>query len=164
MDADKRRKRIMAATKKIAFAERLPDEVEIRNAEQLRAIIAAQLKTEEGARLSLEKPRGGTETVTLSPALAASFMEVLRLVSAGRGFRMIPVDAELTTQEAADCLNVSRPFLVKLLESGEIRHVKTGRHRKVRASELFAYKRKRDDARSAALDELAVADAEMDLV
>lgn len=153
----------MAAVEKVAFAERLPDEVEIKNAEQLRTIIAAQLKSEDGARISLAQP-AGVETVTLSPALAASFMEVLRLVSTGRGFRMIPVDAELTTQEAADCLNVSRPFLVKLLESGEIPHVKTGRHRKVRASELFSYKQKRDNARSSALDELALIDAEMDLV
>jgi excisionase family DNA binding protein len=149
----------MAAIRKDAFAERLPDEVEIRNAEQLRAIIASQLKSDEGARLSLAQPTGEIETITLSPALAASFMEVLRLVSTGRGFRMIPVDAELTTQEAADCLNVSRPYLIKLLESGAIAHVKTGRHRKVRASELFAYKRKRDETRSAALSELAVLDA-----
>ena len=153
----------MAAVSKIAFAERLPDEVEVKNAEQLRTIIAAQLRSEDGAQISLAQPTG-VETVTLSPALAASFMEVLRLVSTGRGFRMIPVDAELTTQEAADCLNVSRPFLVKLLESNEIPHVKTGRHRKVRASDLFAYKQRRDNARSAALDELALVDAEMDLV
>ncbi len=154
----------MSAVRKDAFAERLPDEVEIKNAEQLRTIIASQLKSDEGARISLAQPTGGTETITLSPALAASFMEVLRLVSTGRGFRMIPVDAELTTQEAADCLNVSRPYLIKLLENGEIPHIKTGRHRKVRASELFAYKQKRDDARSAALDDLAALDAESDLI
>lgn len=154
----------MSAVRKDAFAERLPDEVEIKNAEQLRTIIASQLKSDEGARISLAQPTGGTETITLSPALAASFMEVLRLVSTGRGFRMIPVDAELTTQEAADCLNVSRPYLIKLLENGEIPHIKTGRHRKVRASELFAYKQKRDHARSAALDDLAALDAESDLI
>jgi excisionase family DNA binding protein len=74
---------------------------------------------------------------------------------------MIPVDAELTTQEAADCLNVSRPYLIKLLETGKIPHIKTGRHRKVRASELFAYKHKRDETRSAALNDLAVLDADL---
>lgn len=154
----------MSAVRKDAFAERLPDEIEIKNAEQLRTIIASQLKSDEGAKISLAQPTGGTETITLSPALAASFMEVLRLVSTGRGFRMIPVDAELTTQEAADCLNVSRPYLIKLLENGEIPHIKTGRHRKVRASELFAYKKKRDETRSAALDDLAVLDVESDLI
>lgn len=154
----------MGAVRKDAFAERLPDEVEIKNAEQLRTIIASQLKSDEGAQIFLAQPTGGIETITLSPALAASFMEVLRLVSTGRGFRMIPVDAELTTQEAADCLNVSRPYLIKLLENGEIPHIKTGRHRKVRASDLFAYKQKRDDARSLALDDLAALDAESGLI
>lgn len=154
----------MSAMRKDGFAERLPNEVEIRNAEQVRTIIASQLKSEDGARISLAQPDGETKTITLSPALAASFMEVLRLVSTGRGFRMIPVDAELTTQEAADCLNVSRPYLIKLLENGEIPHLKTGRHRKVKASELFAYKQKRDGIRASALSELAALDAENDLI
>jgi excisionase family DNA binding protein len=154
----------MSAIRKDAFAERLPNEVEIKNAEQLRTIIASQLKSGEGAQISLAQPTGEAETITLSPSLAASFMEVLRLVSTGRGFRMIPVDAELTTQEAADCLNVSRPYLIKLLESGEIPHIRTGRHRKVRASEFFAYKQKRDGTRSSALSDLAVLDAESGLI
>ena len=154
----------MSAIRKDGFAERLPDEVEIKNAEQLRTIVASQLKSEEGARISLAQPNGETKTITLSPALAACFMEVLRLVSTGRGFRMIPVDAELTTQEAADCLNVSRPYLIKLLENGEIPHLKTGRHRKVKASELFAYKQKRDGVRSSALSDLAALDAESGLI
>ena len=98
--------------------------------------------------------------MTLAPALAASLLEVLRLVSSGRGFRMIPVGSELTTQQAADLLNVSRPFLVKLLEAGDIPFTKTGRHRRVRADDLFAYKEQRDAARSNALGDLARTDAE----
>jgi len=154
----------MSAIRSDAFAERLPNEVEIKNAEQLRTIIASQSKSEEGTQISLTSSAGRVETITLSPALTASFMEVLRLVSTGRGFRTIPVDAELTTQEAADCLNVSRPYLIKLLENGEVPHIKTGRHRRIRASELFAYKQKRDDTRSSALDDLAVLDAESTLI
>ena len=53
------------------------------------------------------------------------------------------------------------PYLIKLLETGAILHIKTGRHRKVRASELFAYKQKRDETRSAALSDLAVLDADL---
>ena len=102
--------------------------------------------------------------MTLAPALTASLLEVLRLVSSGRGFRMIPVESELTTQQAADLLNVSRPFLVKLLEEGEIPFAKTGRHRRVRADDLFAYKEKRDASRSDALSDLAAMDAEEGLV
>ena len=105
---------------KEAFAERLPDQVEIENADSLRRILASQVNGDEAVELSLALGKKQIEPVTLAPALAASLMELLRLVSSGRGFRMIPVDAELTTQQAADLLNVSRPHLVKLLEEGEI--------------------------------------------
>ena len=154
----------MSALKKEAFFDRLPDEVEIKNAEQLRTIVASQIKEGEPTTLSLALESGEMQTVTLAPALTASLLEVLRLVSSGRGFRMIPVEAELTTQQAADLLNVSRPFLVNLLENGDVPFTKTGRHRRVRADDLFAYKEKRDAQRSDALGDLARADAEDDLI
>jgi excisionase family DNA binding protein len=122
---------------KEAFAERLPDQVEIENADSLRRILASQVNGDEAVELRLALGGKQIEPVTLAPALAASLMELLRLVSSGRGFRMIPVDAELTTQQAADLLNVSRPHLVKLLEDGEIAFFKTGRHRRVKAADLF---------------------------
>ena len=153
----------MNALRKEAFFDRLPDEVEIKNAEQLRTIVASQIKEGEPTKLSLALEDGEVRTVTLAPALTASLLEVLRLVSSGRGFRMIPVESELT-QQAADLLNVSRPFLVKLLEEGEIPFAKTGRHRRVRADDLFAYKEKRDASRSDALSDLAAMDAEEGLV
>ena len=154
----------MNALRKEAFFDRLPDEVEIKNAEQLRTIVASQIKEGEPTTLSLALESGEVQTVTLAPALTASLLEVLRLVSSGRGFRMIPVEAELTTQQAADLLNVSRPFLVKLLEEKEIPFTKTGRHRRVRAEDLFSYKEKRDASRADALSDLAGMDAEDGLV
>ncbi|MEO3416102.1 helix-turn-helix domain-containing protein [Roseovarius sp. CAU 1744] len=154
----------MSALKNEAFVDRLPDEVEIKNAEQLRTIVASQIKEGEPTTLSLALDSGEMQTVTLAPALTASLLEVLRLVSSGRGFRMIPVEAELTTQQAADLLNVSRPFLVNLLEKGDVPFTKTGRHRRVRADDLFAYKERRDAQRSDALGDLAKADAEDDLI
>jgi excisionase family DNA binding protein len=137
----------MAALHKERFSNRLPTKVEINNADQLRHIIASQVT--EGQ---------------LMPALTDTLLDVLRLISTGRGFRMIPVEAELTTQEAADMLNVSRPFLIKLLEKGDIPFTTVGRHRRVRAEDLFAYMAERDQARSDALSELAGLDAEGDLI
>ena len=154
----------MAALRQEAFLDRLPDAVEIKNAEQLRTIVASQIREGEPTTLSLAVEGGEIRTVTLAPALAASLLEVLRLVSSGRGFQMIPVDSELTTQQAADLLNVSRPFLVKLLEAGDIPFTKTGRHRRVRAQDLFGYKKRRDGRRSDALSDLAQTDAEHGLL
>ncbi|WP_424930763.1 helix-turn-helix domain-containing protein [Amaricoccus tamworthensis] len=159
----KRREPMMMQAKE-AFAERLPDQVEIENADSLRRILASQVNGDEAVELSLALGEKQIEPVTLAPALAASLMELLRLVSSGRGFRMIPVDAELTTQQAADLLNVSRPHLVKLLEEGEIAFFKTGRHRRVKAADLFEYKKKRDIDRSDALSDLAAMDMENDLL
>ena len=154
----------MSALKHEAFADRLPNELEIKNAEQLRKIIASQMTEGRPTELVLALKEGETQPLTLAPALAESLLEMLRLVSTGRGFRMIPVEAIFTTQEAADRLNASRPYLIKLLESGEIPFTKTGRHRKIRATDLFEYKDKHDVIRSDALSELAELDAENVLI
>lgn len=68
---------------------------------------------------------------------------------------LVPVHALLTTQQAADLLNVSCPFVVKLLENGELEYHKVGTHRRIRVEHLFAYKKRRDEASARALAELA---------
>ncbi|MNP74817.1 Helix-turn-helix domain protein [compost metagenome] len=80
---------------------------------------------------------------------------ILSELALGNAVKVVPIHAELTTQEAADLLNVSRPHLVKLLDEGVIPHTKTGRHRRVRFADLMAYKELRDRASREAMDELA---------
>ena len=154
----------MNAIAKDVSASRLPTKVEIKNAEQLRSVIAAQVKEGEPVNLSLAFNDGETRSITLMPSLTETLLDLLRLISSGRGFRIMPVEAELTTQEAADLLNVSRPYLIKVLENGDVPFVTVGRHRRIRAEDLFAYKAKRDQDRSAALADLAALDAEDDLI
>ena len=147
-----------------AFSERLPSQVEIANADQLRQILVGTLDDEGGTTLNVVTEPGKTAQVTLTPAIAQTFLDVLRLIASGKGFRMIPVNAQLTTQEAADLLNVSRPFLVGLLEKGEIPFTKVNRHRRVSAEALLAYRADRDAKRAKALSDLAAFDAEEDLL
>ena len=95
------------------------------------------------------------EAVSLPRAAVELLAHILAEMGEGNAVTLIPVHAELTTQEAADILNVSRPFLVKLLESGEIPFRKVGTHRKVRFRHLMEYKARTDRASDAALEELA---------
>lgn len=144
-----------AAMDASAFDERLPSELERTNAETLRQIVASQIQEDGDTIINISDNDGEVIPVTLSPALTQSFLELLRLVSSGRGFSLLPLDSQLTTQQAADLLNVSRPHLIKLLETENIDYERIGRHRRIKASELIAYKEKRDQKRADALTDLA---------
>ncbi len=89
--------------------------------------------------------------------------QVLGLLAQGRGVQIFPKDAELTTQQAADLLNVSRPYLIGLLEAGQIPFRKVGRHRRITVEALMEYKRQDDLQRRAAADALADLSQELDL-
>ncbi|MBB6118452.1 helix-turn-helix domain-containing protein [Nocardiopsis algeriensis] len=88
---------------------------------------------------------------------------VLAHMAAGRGVSVVPDHAELTTQQAADMLNVSRPYLIGLLQAGEIDYRKVGTHRRIQASSLMEYMRRDDQRRREAADELSAMTRELGL-
>ena len=81
-------------------------------------------------------------------------VQVVGALSQGRGVSVVPTNAQLTTQQAADHLGMSRPTLVKLLESGEIPFSKVGRHRRVRLNDLVSYEERVREQRRDALANL----------
>jgi excisionase family DNA binding protein len=101
-------------------------------------------------------PEVGEQDALIIPrATAILFAQILEVLAKGHGVQIIPKDAELTTQQAADALNVSRPYLIGLLESGQIPYRKVGKHRRISFDALMAYKRQDDLKRRTAADELA---------
>lgn len=83
--------------------------------------------------------------------------QVTEALAAGKGISVVPTNMRLTTQQAADHLGISRPTLVKLLETEEIPHTKVGRHRRVLLEDLIAYEERTRRERHRALDELTAA-------
>lgn len=109
-----------------------------------------------GEPLSMRLTRDGREETVALPAGAVPLvLDILRDMAAGRSVSIVPHDAELTTQEAADYLRVSRPFLVKLLDDGKLPCRMVGTHRRVRVEDVSAFKDAIDRDRRAALDALA---------
>jgi excisionase family DNA binding protein len=82
-------------------------------------------------------------------------MDLLREMAKGHAISLVPMHAELTTQQAADALNVSRPFLVQLLEAGALPFRRVGTHRRIRFDDLMRYRRTIDSKRAETLRKLA---------
>jgi excisionase family DNA binding protein len=97
----------------------------------------------------------GEEALVLPRQAVSLLAYVLSQAAAGRGVSVMPSHAELTTQQAANLLNVSRPYLIGLLETGAIPFRLVGRHRRIRWDDLMAYKRKTEAQSRTAADELA---------
>jgi len=97
---------------------------------------------------------GEHKTVCIPTTAFNLLINILSETAQGNAVSIIPIHAELTTQEAADMLNVSRPYFVKLLDSGALAFTKVGTHRRVRYQDLMAYKANIDAERLQALEEL----------
>lgn len=90
------------------------------------------------------------------PKKALSLLfEILNNMAEGKSLTLIPSEAEVSTQQAADMLNVSRPHIVKLLEKGEIPFKKAGTHRRIKLKNLIAYEKRLKENRNEKLDFLA---------
>jgi excisionase family DNA binding protein len=103
------------------------------------------------------------QPIELPPGAALLLMDILEAMAAGRGITLIPENAELTTVQAADVLNVSRPFLIKLLEEKALPCRKVGAHRRIRIEDVMAYKARIDADREAILDQLVAEAQEHDM-
>ena len=136
----------------------VPSEEDARLAAESSRVLALR-RPDHALRVQLDDGR----VLTLPVAAARLLEHLLTEMAHGNAVTLIPVHAELTTQEAADYLNVSRPYLIRLLEENAIRFHKVGTHRRVRFQDLKAYKKRIDAKREKAMNELVAEAQELGL-
>lgn len=119
----------------------LPEQEEKELAANIGRELSQLNQLDEGQKISLVFRKGSKEVTLPFPIKAFELlMRILDQMAQGNSVTLIPVHALLTTQEAADLLNVSRPFVVKLLKEGKIPFVKVGSHRRIEFKELMKFK------------------------
>ena len=138
----------------------LPSEAEAAAAKETGRLLASHTRDSHRVHLQVMDHRS-KKSIRLPPTAVRLLARILEEMARGNAVRLVPVQAELTTQEAADMLNISRPTLIRLLNEGKIGHRLVGTHRRVRFESLIQFKRKADAARRAALAELAAYDQEL---
>ena len=130
--------------------------------ESSRLLATLKLGKRSSVRMQLLDGKDAEAVVVPASALRL-FLHLLTEMSQGNAVTLIPTHAELTTQQAADLLNVSRPYMVKLLDEGKLPCRTVGKYRRVRFADLMAFKRKDDEARTKILDQLTVEAQELGL-
>lgn len=133
----------------------LPDEHEVQTALQGQRALAAYLSTSVGTqRIQIYDDNDQAHPIELPTSALRLLVDILAELADGNAVRVVPVHAELTTQEAADLLNVSRPHVVKLLEANALPYHKTGKHRRIRFADLMRFKAQREQSSEEAMSAL----------
>ncbi len=130
----------------------LPSDEDVQLARETGRKIAAVIGQGDAAQLCV---LDGDDRFMVPMGAMRILAEILNQMAQGNAFALMPVGYMLTTQQAADLLNVSRPYFVKLLEQGEIPFTKAGRHRRVKHEDLVAYMQRIDAESDEAMTALA---------
>lgn len=132
----------------------LPTETEIAAATGALRVLEPLLLAQNDLDVQLVCSIGDSQPISVPTLALRLLVDVMNEIASGNAVKVVSIHAELTTQEGADLLNVSRPHLVKLLEDGVIPYTKTGSHRRVKLADVVAYKQGRERLSSIALDQL----------
>ena len=138
----------------------VPSENDTEKAKDFSRILARKFAPK--TRVTIQR-EGDGEAIEIPRSVFNVLMKVLAIMSEGKAFSLIPMDKELTTQQAADILNVSRPYLNKILDLGEIPHRKVGRNRRIKFSDLLEYKEQQEKQEQGCPSRVGRQSAKLDL-
>lgn len=131
--------------RQLEFGSKLPTPEEVDSAADALIAIENTLNNDRSLKIG---------DATLSASLVDLITQLLSIIARGETVTLAPLSRRLTTQEAADFLNVSRPYLIKLIDNNELPFEMTGTHRRLALQDLLDYKAKRTAQRTAALAEM----------
>lgn len=138
-----------------------PGDVDTQVADRAARRIRDYLATHQDEDIAINAEIGADDALVVPRPAAVMLAQVLQLLAEGQGVQIIPDNMMLTTQQAADLINVSRPFLIGLLERHEIPHEMVGTHRRIAFAHLMEYKRRDDQSRRAAMDDVTAIGQEL---
>ena len=142
----------------------IPTDQDARLAREASRVLDASAAAEGALRMRLvETGDAPSATLELPAAAARLLKELLREMAAGHAVTLVPIEAEITTQQAADLLNVSRPYVVGLVEQSKLPARMVGPQRRVRLVDVLAYKTESKAKARAALREMVAIDQELGL-
>jgi excisionase family DNA binding protein len=141
-----------------------PTAADTRMAQESSRLLAKMLGArKKRLRLRIQPDDATGEAISIPPAAVRLLGGILNEMAKGNAVTLLPLHAELTTQQAADLLNVSRPFLIEQLDKGILPFRKVGTHRRILLQDVMAHKQAMDRGRLKALEELWALDQELRL-
>lgn len=146
-----------------AYERIQPTEQDSKLAEESSRTLSKYIDNKEVQAIRMVCEDNPNEVISIPSSAFRSLVEILTQMARGNAITVIHTGAELTTQQAADLLNVSRPFLVQLLESGQIPYRTVGTQKRILLNDLTEYKDKIDSERRKVLDQLAAEAQELNM-
>lgn len=132
----------------------LPSQEDVILARETSRKLAQNMEPKQVMNLKIKNQEGKEVSLDLPASAVRLLLDALEQMANGNAVSLMPIQAELTTNQAADLLRVSRPFLIKILEEGQIPYRKVGSHRRLLAEDVLAYKQEIFEKRTKVLDEL----------
>jgi excisionase family DNA binding protein len=129
-----------------------PDEAHLQESAAALVRRLRLLRSEDGTPPRLVTSAG--EQLDVPPALFGLLVAVAEELERGNGVSVLPLHRQLTTTEAAQLLNVSRPHVITLLERGELPFEKVGTHRRIRLADVLTYRQAQERRRREALTDM----------
>jgi excisionase family DNA binding protein len=139
----------------VVFLPTAEDSKQAKDSSRVLAQALANYSDDDRVRMTIQGSSGTNDELVLPGDIMSLLLNVLTQVSQGNAISLMPMHQEISTQQAADLLSVSRPHLVKLLEQGNIPFRKVGSHRRVKLTDVMDYRGTVDKERNKTLDELS---------